>query len=111
MSCHVASAVGRIFTRPHRRIYAFFNARYTVGRVTPNSRASSAFGSPASTRLLISATCYGLRAGLRPLYFPAFFASAIPSAWRSRIMARSNSANEPKMPSIKSARGSVVSFA
>lgn len=78
MSCHVASAVGRIFTRPHRRIYAFFNARYTVGRVTPNSRAKAAFDSPAIVRCLISATCCGLRAGLRPLYFPAFFRQRNP---------------------------------
>lgn len=28
--------------------------------------------SPAHTRRLISATCCGLRAGLRPLYLPAF---------------------------------------
>ncbi len=61
MSCHVASAVGCIFTRPHRRIYAFFNARYTVGRVTPNSRAKAAFDSPAETRRLISATWPGVR--------------------------------------------------
>ncbi|STD38357.1 Uncharacterised protein [Corynebacterium striatum] len=81
-----------------------------MGRVTLNSRANAAFDSPASTRRFISDTWSGLRAGLRPLYLPAFFANAIPSAWRSRIMARSNSANEPKIPSIRSARGSAVSF-
>ena len=72
MSCHAASTVGRIVTRTSRRIYAFFNARYTVGRVTPNSRASAAFDSPATTRRLISATWPGLRAGLRPLYLRPF---------------------------------------
>ena len=76
MACHTARAVGRIFTRASRRIYAFFNARYTVGRVTPNSRAKDAFDSLASTRCLIFATCCGLRAGLRPLYLPAFLANA-----------------------------------
>ena len=41
----------------------------------------------------------------------AFLANAIPSAWRPRIMARSISAKEPKISSIKSARGSLVFFA
>ena len=38
--------------------------------------------------------------GLRPLYFPSAFASAMPSRWRSSMMSRLNAATPPSMASI-----------
>lgn len=56
-----------------------FSDWYSVSRLIPSSRAITVLRSPAATRCRACSTCSAVSARLRPLYFPACFALAIPS--------------------------------
>ena len=70
-----------------------------------NKEASWVLGSPFAARFCKSATWSGERTFFRPRYAPRCFARAMPSLCRSRIKARSNSANAPMIDSMRFAMG------
>src|SRR5208282_5201157 len=73
--------------------------RYTLARPMPRRFAISV--APRPSALSSEMTCAIARAvGFRPRYLPSAFALAMPSRWRSSIMARSNSATAPIMVNI-----------
>ena len=72
--------------------------------------ASTAVISPFLHRSVTSRKFGGV-IGFRPVYFPAFFAIAMPSRWRCRMYSRSNSATAPNTVSMNFPVGVVVSMA
>lgn len=70
-------------------------------------RAISALGIPSCAHCCACLICVVVSAGLRPVYTPRALARAIPSAWRSLMMERSNSATLPSMPSMSCDMGLV----
>lgn len=82
-----------------RYLWVLASAQYRVDRLTRSWAAALIFGTPCSMSTRASPTCDGVNARAQPRYFPAALAIRMPSACRSQIRLRSNSANAPSTSS------------
>src|SRR5699024_1961865 len=92
------------YVPPASRSAARRSAVYSVCRETSKRAATSVLGIPISIMTWACSTSIGPNFGCWT-YLPFALAIAMPSAWRSLIRRRSNSANAARIPSINESKG------